>query len=127
MGRPVTARRWKVDENLPPGAAALLGTVGHEACGVVDQRLGGHHDTEVVERFALGGRALVTLDIDFSNIRAQPPEVHAGFVVLRLASQDKARVLAALAALVPLLDRERLEGSLWIIDADRLRVWRPDE
>ncbi len=118
-------RRFKVDENLPPEAAALLRSAGHDAWTVVDQGLGGHQDAEIAERCARERLALVTLDLDFSNIRAYPPEEHAGLVVLRLASQDKTRVLAALAAVVPLLDHEDLEGSLWVVEDDRLRVWRP--
>ena len=39
-------------------------------------------------------RILVTLDLDFSNIRAYPPDEYAGIVVLRLKTQDKSTVLS---------------------------------
>ena len=38
-------------------------------------------------------RVLLTLDLDFANIRAYPPERYPGIIVLRLKTQDKATVI----------------------------------
>ena len=37
-------------------------------------------------------RALLTFDVGFADLRAYPPEEYAGFIVLRLSSQSRARL-----------------------------------
>ncbi len=66
-------------------------------------------------------RILVTLDLDFSNIRAYPPEAHSGIVVLRPRRQDKRTVLAALRRAIPVFSRQSPAGQLWIVEIDRIR------
>lgn len=68
-------------------------------------------------------RALVTLDLDFANIRAYPPPSYAGIIVLRAVSQAKQDVVPQIALLLPLLADEPLDGCLWIVEEDRVRVW----
>ena len=70
---------------------------------------------------------LVTLDLDFSNIRAYPPDQHPGIVVLRSEHHDKTSVLALVARAIPLLATEPIAGKLWIVEADRVRIWRSGE
>ena len=60
--------KFKRDENLSPSLAELFTATGHDAHSVVQQ-------------------ALVTLDLDFSNILAYPPADSLGLVVLRLSDQ----------------------------------------
>ena len=43
-------------------------------------------------------------------------------IVLRLARQDKPRVLDALARALPVLDREPLAKRLWVVEEDRVRI-----
>ncbi len=119
--------RFKVDENLPPEVAALLRAAGHEAATVVEQCLRGKPDATVAAVCSEEGLALVSLDLHFSNIRAYPPQDYAGLVVLRIPSQDTARVLAALDRALPRLTEEPLEGRLWIVEEDKLRVWKASE
>ena len=61
---------FKVDENLPVELAELLSYLGHDAKTVNDQRLQGVNDRVLLERCDNEKRTLVTLDIDFSDIRA---------------------------------------------------------
>lgn len=114
--------RFKVDENLPAEAAALLREAGHDVHTVRDEGLSGAPDPRIAEACRSEGRALLTLDTDFANIFAYPPEGLLGVVVLRLSRQDKTHVLEVLAGLVPLLNAETLTGRLWIVDERRVRV-----
>lgn len=116
---------FKVDENLPTEVAELLRQDGHDAMTVYEQQLGGRPDTDISEVCKAETRALITLDLDFSNIRAYPPHEHPGIIVLRLDRQDKASVLSAIASALPLLSHEPLSGHLWIVEADRVRIWSP--
>jgi hypothetical protein len=59
---------------------------------------------------------VVTLDLDFADIRTYPPADYAGIIVLRLALLDKFHALSVLQRLLPILEREPLAGKLWIVD-----------
>ena len=67
-------------------------------------------------------RALVTLDLDFSNILAYPPAQFAGIIVLRLADQAHLTVEAAVRRVLDLLRQEPVAGTLWIIEDHRIRI-----
>jgi hypothetical protein len=60
--------------------------------------------------------------MDFASIRAYPPADFPGLIVLRLRRQDKPHVLDVLARLVQVLRAELLEGTLWIVEEDRIRI-----
>lgn len=76
--------KFKVDENLPRGVVELLAAAGHDAMSVQNQRLGGRPDSEIANACREEERALVTLDLDFADIRAFPPSDFGGIIVLRL-------------------------------------------
>jgi predicted nuclease of predicted toxin-antitoxin system len=114
--------KFKVDENMPVEVAALLAQAGHDALTVPDQQLSGHPDPDVARVCKSESRAVVTLDLDFADIRTYPPADYAGIVVLRLSRLDKHRVLSAVQRLLPTLDQEPLEGKLWIVDETTVRI-----
>jgi predicted nuclease of predicted toxin-antitoxin system len=113
--------KFKVDENLPREIVALLEAAGHDAATVLDQGMRGHPDARISSVCRREARALITLDLDFCDITAYPPEHHAGIIVLRLARQDKPLVLATFARLLPLLLTQALAGRLWVVEEDRVR------
>lgn len=114
--------RFKVDENLPREASWILGEAGHDAITVMEQGLGGEPDPRIYEICRSERRVLITLDLDFANIEAYPPQQSEGLIVLRLASQDKCTVIRVLNALVPALLEQTLEQRLWIVDETRIRM-----
>lgn len=112
----------KVDESLPREAADLFREAGHDAVTVGDERLEGTPDATVASLVRREGRVLVTLDLDFSDIRAYPPEHYAGLVVLRLDHQDKPHVLQVIGRLIPMFGREEAKGHLWIVEEKQVRI-----
>ena len=114
--------RFKLGENLPAELTGLLRTAGHEAVTAVQQELGGEPDTRLAEVCRGEQRVLLTLDLDFGDIRAYPPAEHAGLIVLRLARQDKPSVLRIVERILPLLEAEPLAGHLWVVDEDSVRI-----
>ncbi len=114
--------KFKTDENLPTEAADLLRAAGHEAVTVGEQRLSGSVDTTIGSVCQREGRVLVTLDLDFADIQAYPPDRYPGFVVLRLTRQDKARVLRVIARIIRLLTSEAVTGRLWIVEEHQVRI-----
>lgn len=114
--------RFKIDENLPIDLASLLRNNGHDAETVHDEDMTGASDPDIAARCQDEGRVVVTFDLDFSDIRAYPPDQHPGLLVLRLERQDRDHVLTTFGRLLPVLEEEEIARRLWIVDEDRIRI-----
>lgn len=114
--------QFKIDENLPVEAAEALAAAGHDALTIHDQQMVGDPDPQVAAVCQAEGRTLVTLDVDFSDIRAYPPGDYHGIIVLRPRNQAKPTVLSLMAQFIPLLVSEPLSGNLWIVQENGLRI-----
>ena len=121
----MAALRFKLDENVPVDAAWLLAAAGYDCQTVYDEHLAGASDPDVAQACQAEGRVLVTLDLDFSDVRAYPPGTHAGIMVLRPRVPDRDSTLALIERVLPLFASEALTGCLWIIDTERVRVRAP--
>lgn len=115
--------RFKIDENLPDELAVLLRDNGHEASTAHDESLNGRPDVDLAAVCKSERRTIVTLDLDFSDITAFPPEEYAGIIVLRVRSQSKAHVLSVFTGVLPIFETEPLDRKLWIVEEERVRVW----
>jgi predicted nuclease of predicted toxin-antitoxin system len=113
--------KFKIDENLPAEIAALLQDRGFDAHTVNDEGLVGANDEAIAEAACRERRVLITLDRDFSDIRAYPPAGQPGIVVLRPRAQDKHLVIELLRRFIVILEHESPEGELWIVEPDRIR------
>jgi len=113
---------FKLDENLPVEATELFQAAGHDALSVLDQALGGSPDSSLARVCQKEQRAIVTFDLDFSDIRTYPPEAYFGIVVLRLGRQETPYVLKVLERLVPKFDDEPLVNKLWIVGEMSVRI-----
>ena len=67
---------------------------------------------------------VVTLDLGFADIRKFPPADHSGLIVLRVADQARGHILGVMAMVLRLLEREPLEGRLWIVTDAAVRIRR---
>lgn len=104
--------QFKTDENLPVDVAEALRDAGFDALTIHDQQMVGNPDPQVAAVCQVEERVLVTLDLDFSDIRTYPPEDYCGIIVLRPRDQSKPTVLRLISQLIPLLSVEPLEGNL---------------
>jgi predicted nuclease of predicted toxin-antitoxin system len=114
--------RFKLDENLPRDAEALLRNAGHHVHTVLDEHLGGNPDSSVFGASRADDRILVTFDLDFSDIRRYPPAGHRGIWVLRPHTQSIDNTLALLKGALVVLETEPAHGRLWIIEPERVRI-----
>ena len=114
--------KFKVDENLPKEAAELFASAGHDAVTVGEQRMAGQSDVNVATACQHEGRAVVTLDLDFADIR----RLSAGRLCRRHRAAacrlEKPRVLSVLHRLLSVLEHEPLAGKLWIVEEASVRV-----
>jgi predicted nuclease of predicted toxin-antitoxin system len=114
--------KFKLDENLPELVSTTLAGLGHDAHTVAEEQLAGALDETVFQACVSEGRVLVTLDLDFADIRAYPPGTHAGVWILRPAKQTFRAIEAVALAGVRLAQTERVAGQLWVIDEQRIRI-----
>lgn len=114
--------RFKLDENLPVEATHLLQDAGHDASSVIDEGLEGAEDLTIDQVCRGEKRILVTLDLDFSDIRSYPPGQSPGRIVLRLSTQEKEHVLTVLQRMCAALQVESPAARLWIVEEERIRV-----
>lgn len=114
--------RVKIDENLHPDAAVAFRARGLDALTVRDQGMRGHRDADIASVCQAEGRGIVTLDLDFADVRLYPPQSYAGLLVLRLRHESRAHVLKVLNRILDLLDTESPVGHLWIVEEERVRI-----
>ena len=112
----------KLDENMPNEAALFFRNAGFDVSTTGEQRLQGAPD-EAIHAVGRNERpTLVTPDVDFANVLAYPPNRSSGIVVLRLKQQGRTAVLRALRPVLSLLCEESIDGRLWIVDEQRIRI-----
>ena len=114
--------RFKLDENLTIQIQRLLTEHGHDADTVLDEGIGGASDSTIASVCQAEHRVLVTLDKDFADIRAYPPDQYPGIVVLRLTSNSTTDLLRIGVRLVEVLTTSSPHGQLWIVEDSRLRI-----
>jgi predicted nuclease of predicted toxin-antitoxin system len=115
--------RFKIDENLPVEVADLLRANMHDAMTIFDQHMIGELDPKVASVCKSEERAIITLDLDFSDIRTYAPSEYPGIIILRPRTQSKPDVLALVDKLILLLNgSEKLSGNLWIVQDNGIRI-----
>jgi len=116
------ALRFKLDENVPGEAAALLRDAGHDVRTALEQKLGGQPDERILGACRDESRILVTLDLGFADIRAYPPAGHAGVWVLRPMLQQIELTLQLLRQGLGIASGEPVAHRLWVIEPGRVRI-----
>jgi predicted nuclease of predicted toxin-antitoxin system len=119
--------RFLLDANLPRSAIDVVVKSGHEVEFAKDVGLGTAPDAQIASHARQNGMAIVTRDLDFSNVRQYPPEEYAGIVVLRLPDHFIAAEIVAV--LTRFLAEPRfvgnLSGRIAIVDENRVRFRPP--
>jgi hypothetical protein len=101
----------------------LLAAAGHDVATVAGQSMTSAADTDLIAACHAEGRALVTLDLDFSNPLLFPPSRYSGIAVLRLPRRpDQSDLDTVVRTLIAAFDREQLGGKLWSGECGRVRV-----
>ena len=114
--------KFKIDESLHSDCAKLLREGGHDALSVYDQKLSGSADTKIAEVCKEEQRILISADLDFSDVRHFPPAEYPGFIVIREKNQSKYKQLESIEKIIPILDKKAIQGFLWIVKGDKIRI-----
>ena len=114
--------KFKLDENLPTEACAVLFRAGHDAHTVLQEEMGGQPDSKISAVCRSEERILITLDTDFCNILNYPPETHPGIIVIRTLDQSKSSVLRFIERILTAIEAEEIERRLWIVQKGGIRI-----
>jgi len=114
--------RFKLDENLPVELLDDLRAAGHEAHGLLDEGLAGAPDNVVLALVRRESRVLLTLDKGIADVRAYPPEAHAGIVLFRPTATGRGTTLLFVRRHLPSVLERELAGRLLVVTDQGLRL-----
>ena len=114
---------------MPRSAIDAIAKSGHQVEFARDIGFATAPDVQIAARARQSGTALITRDLDFSDVRQYPPELYAGIVVLRLPEHFTAVEIVTVLARFLAEPRfvENLQGRLAIVDENRVRFRPPLE
>lgn len=117
--------RLKLDENLPASLVADLAALGHDVNTVHQEGLQGSPDSVVFAAAQREQRALITQDLDFSDLRQFAPGSHEGLLLVRLAKPSIAALRRRLSAVFRDEDVESWQHCFVVLTDRKIRVRRP--
>jgi predicted nuclease of predicted toxin-antitoxin system len=117
--------RFFLDESLPPRLCGALQALGFECESVAATDLAGATDEAVYGRAQELSAVLLTLDLDFADVRRFPGETP--IIVLRLHSRMTSRQIVEFATIRLVRYRsqvEELQNAIMILEPRRVRIRR---
>lgn len=118
--------RLKLDENLSRHLKAPLETLRHDVTTALEEGLGSRPDSTVAEAAKRENRILLTLDVEFANLKKYPPGYHPGIVLFRPRSLGPLTVNRFIEQFVTSTDLRSLTGCVVIVEPGRVRVRGPE-
>lgn len=110
------------DECVYKVTVDLLRSWEHDVLTVQDVGLAGKPDEEILAYATMHERVLITIDMDFSNIRHYSPKSHKGIIVAKIRPRNLDAVHKILKYALNHIEPERLSKSLVIVDQSKYRI-----
>jgi len=117
--------RFKLDENLSRHLKEIFPPLGHEASTAGDEHLLSQPDSAIAAAARSEGRILLTLDVEFANLKKYAPGTHPGIFVFRPHKFSPVAVNLLVEQFLRTTNVERLKGCLVIIEPSRARIRWP--
>lgn len=114
--------KLKLDENLSRRLKPILQALSHDVTTAADEGLLSQPDTAEAKR---EGRMLMTLDLEFGDLRKYPPGDHPGIMLFRPRSFGPLAVNRFIAEFIRDAELQSLAGCVVVVDPSRVRVRRP--
>lgn len=118
--------KLKLDENLSRHLKPILVALGHDVLTAADEHLLSQPDVEVAACAAREGRILLTLDVEFADLRKYPPGSHPGIVLFRPASLGPLSVNRFVERFVRSTELSTLSECVAVVEPQRIRVRQPE-
>ena len=110
------------DECVYKATVDLLRSWGHDVLTASEVGLAGKPDEDILAYATLRERVLITIDMDFSNIRHYTPKSHKGIIVAKIRPRNADAVHNVLKHLLTNIEPDRLIQSLVIVDQKKYRI-----
>ncbi|MCU0726757.1 MAG: DUF5615 family PIN-like protein [Planctomycetes bacterium] len=117
--------KLKLDENLSHYLRPALEKGGHAVATVLEEGLRGRPDPEVGRAARDEGRMLLTLDLEFADLRKYAPGTHPGIILFRPRTMGPRFVNRLILEFVRDNDLADFVGCVVVVDPTRIRVRRP--
>lgn len=114
--------KFLADECVYYVTTQLLRTWGYDVLTAQEVGLAGKPDEEVLAYSVKHERVLITIDMDFSNIRRFPPKSYIGIIILKIRPRVAEKIHNVLEQVLRDMDSEQLSKSLVIVDQGKYRV-----
>jgi|SRR5213593_2723908 len=119
--------KLKLDENLSRHLKPALIAMGHDVLTAADEDLLSRPDTEIARAATREGRMLLTLDVEFADLRKYPPGSHPGIILFRPASLSPLSVNKFIGDFIQFTDLGKLAGCVAVVDPVNVRVRSPEK
>ncbi len=117
--------RLKLDENLSRHLKASLSSLQHDVLTAAEEGLLSQPDTVVAAAARREGRILLTLDVEFGDLRKYPPGTHPGIILFRPRTLGPLAVNRFIESFMRRTDLKRVIGCVVIVEPDRIRTRQP--
>jgi len=117
--------KLKLDENLSRHLKPVLIGLGHDVLTAADENLLSHPDTELAQAAKEDQRMLMTLDVEFADLRKYPPGAHPSVILFRPLSLSPLSVNAFITDFVRRTDPDKLDACVAVVDPVNVRVRYP--
>jgi predicted nuclease of predicted toxin-antitoxin system len=117
--------KLKLDENLSHHLKPVLAELGHDVLTAADEDLLSRPDTEIARAAKNEQRMILTLDIEFADLRKYPPGSHPGVILFRPLSLSPLSVNDFITDFVRHTDLEKLAACVAVVDPVHVRVRYP--
>jgi len=115
----------KLDENLPLELMGLLSSHGHDVDTVPGEKLAGRDDSTIFSAAVSDERLLMTLDLDFSDVRKFRPGTHPGLVLIRLKHPSRRNIIQRMHQVLLSESLDDWKSCFVVVGENKLRIRRP--
>jgi predicted nuclease of predicted toxin-antitoxin system len=119
--------KLKLDENLSRHLKPVLSAMEHDVMTVADENLLSRPDTEIALAAKAENRLLLTLDVEFADLRKYPPGSHPGVILFRPYSLSPISVNKFIADFIHHADLNNLSACVAVVDPTHVRVRSPQK
>ena len=110
------------DECVYKSTVDLLRSWGHDVLTTQEAGLAGKRDEEILAYVVMHERVLITIDMDFSNIRHYTPKSRRGIIIAKIRPRNANAAHKVPEYLLNNIEPNRLSMSLVIVDQSKYRI-----